>query len=247
MLRPIHLDPYRPDMAFAYLQQSGDGLVQGDRYRTDIAIEPGAAVHVTTQNATKIYGMDANFATHLVNLRVGAGAVLEYLPDPVIPFGSSRFLGRTSLEIHPEAVVVLGETLLAGRVAHGEAHSYDFHRAETEVRAPDGTLLLTDRREFEPATDTPRSPGRLGAFDTQATLYVLARGARSNELSDRIHAALNDHTGVLAGVSDLPNEAGLGVRVLATTSTQATAALHAAWHESRMQLLGAPPPDLRKG
>ena len=31
LYRPVYIDPARPDMAFVYLQQSGDGLVQGDR------------------------------------------------------------------------------------------------------------------------------------------------------------------------------------------------------------------------
>jgi UreD urease accessory protein len=35
-----------------------------------------------------------NFATQLVDLRVGAGAVLEYLPDPIVPFRCSRLFQR---------------------------------------------------------------------------------------------------------------------------------------------------------
>jgi urease accessory protein len=247
VLQPIHLDPHRPDMAFVYLQQSGDGLVQGDRYRVDIEVAPGAALHLTTQTSTKIYGMNADFATQQVNLRVGAGAVLEYLPDPVVPFRGSRFLSRTHLTVDRDATVIFGEVLLPGRVAHGEAHVYDLYRAETEVRDPAGAVLFADQLELIPATGTPGSPGRLGSFPVLATLNVLARRAIHGGLADRLQGALEGRAGVLAGVTELPNDAGLGIRMLAGSSTQATAALRAAWHEARLELLGAPAPDLRKG
>ncbi|GAA3727972.1 urease accessory protein [Spinactinospora alkalitolerans] len=247
VLQPIHLDPHRPDMAFVYLQQSGDGFVQGDRYRVDVDAAPGAAAHVTTQTPTKVYGMGANFATQMVHLRAGAGAVLEYLPDPVVPFRGSRFLSRTRLTVHPEATAVLGEVLLPGRVAHGETHAYDFHRVETEVRAWDGRLLVADQLELAPPAAAPSSPGRLGPFSVLATLYILAPAAARGELHDRIHTAVDALPGVLAGVSELPNDAGIGVRLLAATSTQAAAAVHAAWNRARLHLLDAPAPDLRKG
>jgi urease accessory protein UreH len=46
----------------------------------DIDCASGSAAHITTQAATKVYTARQNFVTQLVNLRAGAGAVLEYLP-----------------------------------------------------------------------------------------------------------------------------------------------------------------------
>ena len=39
-------------MAFIFMQQSGDGLVQGDRNRIDISGGPGSAIYITMQAAT---------------------------------------------------------------------------------------------------------------------------------------------------------------------------------------------------
>jgi urease accessory protein len=58
--RPIYLDAGRPDMAFVFVLQSGDGLVQGDRYRVDIDCAPGAAAHITTQAATNVFAARQN-------------------------------------------------------------------------------------------------------------------------------------------------------------------------------------------
>src|SRR5262249_55365932 len=89
--RPIHLDENLPGMAFVFVQQFGDGYVQGDRCRIDIDCGPGTEVHVTTQAATSVYRAQCNSATQHVNLRAAPGAVLEYLPDAVVPFRGSRF------------------------------------------------------------------------------------------------------------------------------------------------------------
>jgi urease accessory protein len=244
--RPIHLDAGRPDMAFIFMQQSGDGLVQGDRYRIDIDCAPGAAAHVTTQAATNIYPAQQNFATQLVNLRVGAGAVLEYLPDPVVPYRGSRFFQRTRLTVDPNSTVMLSEILPPGRVAYGEARLYDFYWAETEVRRSDGTLLFADVLRLSPgAGDDLRSLGRLGGHDVIATLYVIA--VMPSSLIPRLRTALAACPDVLAGVSELPNHCGVVVRLLGSTSKAVLAAVRTAWHAARLPLLGAPAPNLRKG
>lgn len=174
--RPIYLDAGRPDMAFVFVLQSGDGLVQGDRYRVDIDCAPGAAAHITTQAATNVFAARQSFGIQLVNLRAQAGAVLEYLPGPVVPFRGSRLFQRISLTADRESTVSLGETLLPGRVAHGEAHVYDLYCSETEVCRSDGVLLFSDVFRLGSADDRhPKSIGLLGEYDVVATLYVISR------------------------------------------------------------------------
>jgi UreD urease accessory protein len=110
-----------------------------------------------------------------VNPRAQAGAVLEYLPDPVLPFRGSRLFQRISPTADRESTVILGETLLPGHVAHGEAHVYDLYRSETEVCRSDGGLLFSDVLRLGPADDRhPTSIGLLGEYDVVATLYVIS-------------------------------------------------------------------------
>ncbi|WP_406054412.1 urease accessory protein UreD [Kribbella sp. NBC_00889] len=246
--RPIYLDPVRPDMAFVFLQQQGDGFVQGDRYRVDVDCSPGSAVHLTTQAATKVFRARDNFATQLVNLHVGAGGVLEYLPDPVIPFRGSRLYQRTCLTVAQDATVILGEILLPGRTAHNEAHVYDVYWADTEVRDVDGALLFADTLRLRPGQiDDPTSPGVLGGFDVLASLYVICASTSASDLVALLRDALADVPEVLAGVTELPAGRGAAVRVLGHTSRAVQAAVHAAWDRARTEVLGAPAPNLRKG
>jgi urease accessory protein len=246
--RPIYLDAAQPDMAFVFLLQSGDGLVQGDRYRVDIDCEPRAAVHVTTQAATNVFGARQNLVTQLVNLHADAGAVLEYLPDPVVPFRRSRLFQRISLTADREATVILGETVLPGRVAYDETHAYDLYWSETEVRRPDGTLLFSDLLRFKPADgEQPRSIGQLGGHDVVATLYLISGRMDPTTMVSGLRRALDSCPDVLAGVSELPDGCGAAVRLLGSTSQTVQAARNAAWNAARLALLGIPAPDRRKG
>src|SRR5918992_1218444 len=219
LYRPIYLDDGRPDMAFLFLQQSGDGLVQGDRYRVDIDCGPGSATHVTTQAATNVFGARQNFATQLVNLRVGAGAGLEYMPDPVVPVRGSRLFQRTCVTVDPEATAIFGETLLPGRVAHEEAHVYDLYWGETEARRPDETLLFADVLRFNPGGGESPSPiALLGPYDVIAALYVVSRQTDPPDMVAVLRRALTACRDVLVGVSELPNGCGAVVKLLGPSS-----------------------------
>jgi urease accessory protein len=246
LYRPIYLDASRPDMAFLFLQQFGDGLVQGDRYRIDIDCGPGSATHIATQAATNLFGARQNFASQLVELRVAKDAVLEYLPDPVVPFRGSRFFQRTRVTVDPEATVILGETLLPGRVSHGERHAYDLYWSETEVCRPDGTPLAADALRLT-GDERPTSLGRLGTHDVIASLYVVAPQPGQAELIAALRTALAARADVLPGVSELPNGCGVAVKLLGSTSKAVRTGLNTAWNAARIALLGVPAPNLRKG
>lgn len=247
LFRPIYTDPRRPDMAFIYLLQMGDGLVQGDRYRMELDCAPGAAVHVTTQAATKLYRMDDNFATQMLNLRVGDGTYVEYLPDAVIPFRGARFYQRSRFLVAPTASVIFGDILLPGRVARGEVHAYALYYADIEVSGLDGTLLFADRIKLAPPRASPQSPGRLGPYEVLATLYIVTRQIPTRHLSDGLYHCLATQASVLAGVSELPNACGVAVRMLGSSSQEVRDVFHLAWNQARLLLIGVPAPDLRKG
>jgi urease accessory protein len=245
--RPIQLDTNLPEMAFVFVQQFGDGFVDGDRCRIEVDCGPETAVHVTTQAATNLYRAEHNFASQLVELRAGRGAILEYLPDPVVPFRGSRFFQRTRLTAHADSTVIMAELLLPGRVARGEIYAYDLYWAETEARRPDGTLLFADTLRLCPKEgEGPGSLALLGGRKVAATLYILTQRTSAAELVELIRQTLASGE-VLAGVSELPNGCGASARLLGSTTRSVRAALTDAWNAARLALLGVPAPDLRKG
>ena len=153
-------------------------------YRVDIDCEPGSAVHITTQAAGNVFRARQNFATQLVNRHVGAGAVLEYPPDPIVPFPRIAAIPASlCVTVERDSTVILGEAPLPGRAAHHEARVYNLYWAETEVRGADGGVLFADVLRLNPVQgDDPRSIGPLGSHDVIATLDVVA-GWRSRARS----------------------------------------------------------------
>jgi len=130
IMRPLYYDEARPDMPYTYLLTTGGGVLHGDRHRTDLQFGPGTSAHVTTQAHTKLYRMDHGYATAIVNIDVGAGAYVEHLPDPVIPYARCRYYQRTHVTLDASATLLFGETLYAGRISRGERHAYDVYASD---------------------------------------------------------------------------------------------------------------------
>lgn len=247
IMRPLHFDPERPDLAIVIVMSAGPGLVQGDRNRIDIGCEPGGALHLTTQGALKVLGMDDDYATSVVNLSVGAGGLLEYLPDPIIPCAGSRSYHRTRVEVAPGATAIVAETVRAGRLAHGERHAYDVLATDLEIRRPEGPPLVLDRVRLEPAVGARGigGPGLLGGEDQLATLHVISDSAPAEAIAGALREALAG-AGFPWGASVLPGECGAWVRMLASSSPDLDRAMRAAWDAVRRLLIGAPAPHMRK-
>lgn len=265
VFRPFYLDPNNPETAFVYVMSHGS-IVQGDRTRLDLTCQPQSSVHITTQSASKIYRMEQNYATQLVNLHASAGSFLEYLPDPLIPFRNSRYFSRVNLTVDSTATVIIAETLLPGRVAYGENHDYSLFMSQLEARRPDGQLLFADTLKFAPQQDPLQTPGKLGGHAVLASLYVVSQKLPAAELADRLHARVTQLAAALTegstdearankgcsspaltgGASELPNSAGAWVRILGGNSSSVQEALQSIWNEARLLLTGAPAPDRRK-
>ncbi|MFD9686112.1 urease accessory protein UreD [Kitasatospora sp. NPDC059088] len=245
IMRPLYFDPARPDLAVTLLMSTGGGILQADRLRTDIRCGADTAVHLTTQAATKVYRMEYDYATQLVNLEAGPGAYVEYLPEPVIPFVDSRLYQRTVLTVDRGATVLAGETVLAGRLARGERNAYQVFASDLEVRRPDGELVALDTVRLEPAGAGVTGPAVLGGHDVMSSLYVLSPLAPAARIAEALHEALADR-GLLYGVSVLPQDSGAWLRLLDSDTRVCAAALRAAWDAVRRLLIGAPAPELRK-
>ncbi|MFF3067273.1 urease accessory protein UreD [Kitasatospora sp. NPDC057936] len=245
IMRPLYFDPARPDLAVTLLMSTGGGILQADRLRTDLHCGADTAVHLTTQAATKVYRMEFDYATQLVNLHAGPRAYVEYLPEPVIPFVDSRLYQRTVLTVDPTATVLAGETVLAGRLARGERNAYRVFASDLEVRRPDGPLVALDTVRLEPGGGGVSGPAVLAGHDVMASLYAITPLAPAARVADTLHEALADR-GLLYGVSVLPHDSGAWLRLLGDDTRACAAAMRTAWDAVRRLLIGAPAPDLRK-
>jgi len=82
--RAVYPENSLPGMAYLYIISPSGGILQGDRYKTDIMLKNNAVSHITTQGATRIYSMNSNSATQMVNITLDENCYLEYIPDQII-------------------------------------------------------------------------------------------------------------------------------------------------------------------
>ncbi|MFA1545913.1 urease accessory protein UreD [Actinomadura chokoriensis] len=221
--RPLYPDAGRPGMPHVLFMSSGAGVLQGDRFRVALDCGPGTSVHFTTQTAARIYRMEHDYATQVVELTAGPGSHVEYLPATTIPFGDSRFYQRMSVTADPEATVVLGEKLMAGRLAREEWHAYTAYCTDLEVHDPDGRLLFADPLRLVPDEHEVTGPAVMGGFGLMASLYVVTRTRGAQEIADVMHEALAG-TGLCGGASVLPGGCGAWARMLGDRSPEVEAA-----------------------
>ncbi|WP_240809728.1 urease accessory protein UreD [Actinomadura sp. WMMA1423] len=245
IIRPLYPDPAVPDLPYVMLMSSGGGVLQGDRYRVDVSCGEGASVHVTTQGATRLYRMEQDYATQIVGLTVGPGGYLEYLPDTTIPFGGTRFYQHVAITAHPDSTVVVGETMLAGRLARGERHAYTALCSDVEVHDTTGRLLFADPLHLVPEERAVTGPAVMDDFGVLASLYVVTTASPAQDVADAMHEALAG-TGLRAGASVLPGDRGAWARVLGEWSPEVETAFMGAWDAVRRLLLGVPAPDRRR-
>ena len=123
--------------SLVHLHNVSGGMLGGDRLSLKIGVGSGASALVTTSGATRIYrNREGSPASEQhVQIDVGENALLEYLPDPLIPFAGSRHLQRTSVLLGAGATLFWWETLAPGRQAMGETFAFDSLRIETSVRS----------------------------------------------------------------------------------------------------------------
>ncbi|AWB86148.1 urease accessory protein UreD [Mycetocola zhujimingii] len=250
IMRPLYFNLARPDLPYVYLTSTGGGILQGDRLRTDLTFGPNASAHITTQAHTKVYKMGHDYATSIMNITVDEGAFVEYLPEPIIPYEHARVYQQTSVVLDESATLIAGETVYAGRLARGERHEYDVYASDFEVKRPDGRLVALDRVRLTPPDGGVGGLGLLAGHDVLSMLYIFVpKGTVDLEaLAAVVHETLTPFAGpgFLFGVSALPADVGVWMRLVASDTvavSKANTAVSAAVHEL---LTGKPAAVIRK-
>jgi urease accessory protein len=240
----LYWDEMRPTLPCVFVISTSGCVVQGDRASIDIEVCANAEAHVTTQAATKIHSMDANYATQVLQLVLGKNAYLEYLPQPMIPHKHARFLSETRITLGRDATLLYSEVLLPGRKYHarGELFDYDIFISKVCARRHAGEELFIERLVIEPRAVNMRASGVMGPFDVFGNVLLLTPMGHAERILEQLPAVFNLAEHWAAGASRLPNEAGLVYKVLGKESAQVRAKVREFWSLTRQEILGVPPP-----
>jgi len=247
--RAIYLEDTLPAMAYIYIISPSGGILEGDRYRTDITLGKNALAHVTTQGATRIYKMENNYGTQMVNIKVDEGGYLEYIPDQIIPFRNSRFYQDVDLIVHEKATIIYSEIIVPGRVASGEKFQYDICYIKTIAKNQSGKSRFMDIVKLDPKKEDLTAGGILGNYEVLGTIYIVTREQYLKELLNEINEKIKkfEIKGRLSGgTSFLPARQGIIVRLLGKTAGDIKNLIFEVVRIARDQIIGAPFSGIRK-
>jgi urease accessory protein len=242
VLRAAYTEPEVPGFAAVTICSPAGGVLQGDRLAIEVALDANAQLRLETQSATRLYGMPDSSAFGSVTLKVGPGAYLEYVPDPLIPYAGAAYRQESTWDVDESATLIAGEVVTAGREARGERARYQRLELVIDARRPGGQTLFSDTCVLVP--DDDHSLGFLGDYTTLGSLFVVSSAFRST-----MFTGLAGHPAVVrasSGWSDLPNHAGAWFKVMAHDSATAVGAVQAAWQAARRAILGVNLPPKRR-
>jgi urease accessory protein len=161
----------RPGWTRVVLVQTNAGPLAGDRLEVDIDVEPGANLEVTATAATLAYPASEQ-ASISVTCRVGAGARLTWLAQPVILAAGCDLVTSVDIDLAEAAAAVVREAVVLGRHAETAGRYRGTIRCDLSSRP-----LLRDEVLID-GVDRTTAPVALG--DARAVAMLAILGIRPN-------------------------------------------------------------------
>jgi urease accessory protein len=247
--RPVqrrHLGPLRvqkhlyaegPEVCQHIIVHPPGGIAGGDRLNISARVEQDAWAQITSPGAAKWYRA-AGPAYQQLDLKVAAGATLEWLPQETIVYSAAQAELTTSIELEGDARLFYWDVVALGRPASGERFDLGHFQAHLDIRR-DGRLLWHERQRISGNDGLFDSPIGLDGNPVFATLLVT--GEIDAELLERCRSLGHEVRGDLTQLPGL-----LVARCLASEALLARAWLIDLWRLLRPALLGreAQPPRI---
>jgi urease accessory protein len=230
-----------------HLHNVSGGVLAGDRLALDVEVAPDARAQITTTGATRLYRhrTGADDSEQLTRISIGERGLLEYLPDPIIPYAGARHRQRTEIRLACGAALFWWEVIAPGRQAMGERFAFDRLQLESQVfNGP--RLVLRENFLLEPFVRPIAVTARMQAFSWTASLCICQEGRPAafwRSLEDRLNASAQERTRkdeAIWGASTLAGD-GVIVRGLSVSSRFLHGSLIEFWRIARQAVTGEAP------
>ena len=216
--KEMYYDQFQPKMTHVYIVSSSGGILQGDKYTIDIILEKNALAHITTQGATRVYGMNVSNAIQVVNVSLDDGAYLEFIPDQIIPYKNSRFYQEINFKVHDNATMIYSEIISPGRIGMGEIFDYEICYLRSIGKNHKDELRFTDYTKIEPKKMNLRDFGVLEQKQITATMYILAKRKDVEKIIQTLENDIKNSLEIEFGWSTMTKENGILLRILGNTT-----------------------------
>jgi len=168
---PVKLMP-TPDGVF--IVGTAAAPLNGDRISLDIYVAPHTELTLRTVAASLAWpGTSPIPSQFAINARVGEGASLSWLPEPLVPVAGSRHRMVANVELAEQAQLIWREEIVLGR--HKEAPGELSSRLK--ITEPAGPIL---RQEIVIGASHFDSPVVLGEAGATGTVTIVGRAASAS-------------------------------------------------------------------
>jgi urease accessory protein len=241
-LKVIRAFPQADGGTLVHLHNISGGVLGGDHLEIEVEVGPQACVQLTSTSATRVYRSRPGIpsAQQLTRVHVQSDGLLEYLPDPLIPFAGARYRQQTEILLEENAGLCWWEILAPGRVASGERFAYEQLQIELEIKTPTRPILR-EAFSLEPQRRVPNSASALAGYQYMGSLYLCSVGKPAAywlQLERELGALaiqLSRPGETLWGVSSMVAH-GLVIRALSQQGREISSGLLAFWKKARPAL-----------
>jgi urease accessory protein len=190
----------------AVLVNTGGGIACGDRFAVEIEAGAEAIVTVATPAAEKVYRSDGPVAELSVDLKLHAGARLDWLPQETLLFDQARLVRKFDASMPEEARLSLFEAVVFGREARAERMTQGLLQDRWRIRRGHRLVYADTLRLEGPIADLLQKPSVGNGARAIATFIHVAPDAEARLEQAREHlssgngceAAASAWNGILA-------------------------------------------------
>lgn len=206
------LFPRNPNYVEAIIVNTAGGITGGDDFKISASAGADTRTTLTTQAAERVYRAQPDQVGRLTtSLSVATGATLHWVPQETILYDQANLERRLTVDLAPDARLVMAEAVVFGRQAMGERLQQARFSDRIEIRRA-GVPLYRDGTELHGniAQELDRPAVAAGAR-AMATLVWVAKEAEGHL------TRIRDLIGVTGGASMIQHDT-MTVRLLAEDS-----------------------------
>ncbi len=214
----LRLDPADTGRVYAYIMSAAPGVLSGDDLRLRVEVGDQACLYLTDQSATKVYSkpVDGLPAKVTLEMQIGEGAYLEYVPEPIILFNSAALTQRVEVTLHPSGRFISGEIIVPGRIAKGEFYGFEQFESRLRVRSPDGQLCFADNLRLTGQANRFKHSAFVTDYPLLGNFVAVVPGIALDDLVEELQQHEIPASTLQVCESPLPGCNGILVRAIAT-------------------------------
>lgn len=153
------------------------GVMDGDTLQISVHCPEKSEMKLFTQSFNKLHPMKKG-ASQSTHVKVDGQALLQYLPQPTIPFKNSIFDMENLIEVAESGHLIWGDIISGGRIHSGERFEFSKLHNRTKVYRG-GKLIFFDNQLMEPRKQPLERMLFFEGHTHQGTLLIVSDYAKA--------------------------------------------------------------------